>query len=237
MVVALSNAALSCLPTSVARPRYDRAALAPGIVHFGLGNFHRAHLAVYLDDLFNQGRDHDWAIIGAGVMPSDEIMCDRLAPQDYLTTVIEQDAERSAARVIGSMIDFIPPRDTERLHATLLDPAIRIVSLTVTEGGYFLNAATGTVQVEHPDIVNDIQSPDAPRTVFGHIAKALRTRRSRGIAPFTVLSCDNVPHNGSVVRAVVTASCRTIRSCVCPVDRDRGQFSQRHGRPDHARDR
>ena len=203
MAVALNNATLSDLPTSVARPRYDRAALTPGIVHFGLGNFHRAHLAVYLDDLFNQGRDHDWAIIGAGVTPADETMRERLAPQDYLTTVVEQDAERSAARVIGSMIDFIPARDTQRLHATLIDPAIRMLSLTVTEGGYFLNAATGAVQVDHPDIVHDIRSPDSPRTVFGHIAKALRVRRSREVAPFTVLSCDNVPHNGDVVRAVM----------------------------------
>ena len=195
----------SSLSPAIARPRYDRSTLTPGIVHFGVGNFHRAHIAVYLDDLFNQGWDHDWAIIGAGVTSADEAMRARLAPQDYLTTVIEQDAERSAARVIGSMIDFIPPRDTERLHATLIDPAIRIVSMTVTEGGYFLNAASGKVQGDHPDIVHDMQSPDSPRTVFGHIAKALRVRRSRGIAPFTVLSCDNVPHNGNVVRAVVTA--------------------------------
>ena len=204
-IAALSNAILSALPLAVARPRYSRASLSAGIVHFGIGNFHRAHLAVYLDDLFNEGLDHDWAIIGAGVTPSDEAMQARLAQQDYLTTVIEQDADRSTARVIGSMIDFIPPSDTDRLHATLIDPAIRIVSLTITEGGYFLNAATGAIQVDHPDLVHDERTPDAPRTVFGHITKALRFRHSRGIAPFTVLSCDNVPHNGAVVRAVVIA--------------------------------
>jgi mannitol 2-dehydrogenase len=101
-------------------------------LHFGIGNFHRAHQAVYLDDLFNAGRDHDWAIVGAGVLPSDAAGRDRLKDQDYLTTVVEQDAGHMGARVTGSMIDYLTPGDTDTILDRLADPAIRIVSLTIT---------------------------------------------------------------------------------------------------------
>mgnify|MGYP003462731102 FL=1 len=103
------------LRAEVSTPRYSRDSLTAGIVHIGVGNFHRAHLAVYLDDLFNMGLNHDWAIIGAGVMPSDELMREKLAVQDYLTTVVEQDANRSSARVTGPMIDVIPPSERSRM--------------------------------------------------------------------------------------------------------------------------
>lgn len=205
MVVALSQKTLAELPASVQRPAYDRAKLKPGIVHFGVGNFCRAHLATYLDDLFDMGLDHDWGIVGAGVRQSDESMRAGLASQDFLSTVVEQEEAQTKARVIGAMIDFVPPRDVDRLHAALVDPAIRIVSMTITEGGYFLGSTTGAVDLNHPDLLHDAHNPDLPRTVFGHIAKALRIRRTRGVAPFTVLSCDNVPHNGQVTRHVVTA--------------------------------
>ena len=131
----LSLASVGDLNAGVSVPRYSRSSLRAGIVHFGVGNFHRAHLGVYLDDLFNMGLNHDWAIIGAGVMPSDDLMRQKLAAQDYLTTVVEQEASRTAARVTGPMIDFIPTDDRKRLVETMTAPAIRIVSLTVTEGG------------------------------------------------------------------------------------------------------
>ncbi|HZE14476.1 MAG TPA: mannitol dehydrogenase family protein, partial [Mycobacterium sp.] len=108
MAVRLSSRNLGAIGASVPVPAYDRAALRTGIVHFGVGNFHRAHQASYLDALFNTGRDHDWAIIGAGVMPSDEHMRAALAEQDFLSTVVEQEAEANHARVIGSMVDFLP---------------------------------------------------------------------------------------------------------------------------------
>ena len=111
MAVALSLKNLPKLPDGVGRPAYARADLSPGIVHFGIGNFHRAHLQVYLDRLMNAGRDHDWAIVGAGVTPYDVKMRDALAGQDWLSTVVEQSAEKSSAHVTGVMTDFLPPMD------------------------------------------------------------------------------------------------------------------------------
>ena len=184
-------------------PAYARSDLSHGIVHFGVGNFHRAHQAVYLNDLFNKGQDLDWAIIGAGVMPSDDKMREALAAQDFLTTVVEQEAEASSATITGVMLDMIAPPDFDRIIDTLAEPATRIVSLTVTEGGYFIDPATGKFDPEHPAIVADGKNPDAPKTVFGLIIAGLKKRRAAGIAPFTVMCCDNIPHNGAVTRATL----------------------------------
>ncbi|MGE3876252.1 MAG: mannitol dehydrogenase family protein [Parvibaculaceae bacterium] len=210
MPVRLSIANLESLKDKVDVPGYERSALKPGIVHFGVGNFHRAHQAIYLDDLFNLGDSLDWAIIGAGVLPSDEIMREKLASQDYLTTVVEQEAHRNAARVTGPMVDFVPPADRSRLRRTLADPAIRIVSLTVTEGGYFIDSATGEFNERDPAIRRDAGHPDTPATVFGLIVQALADRRRAGIPPFTVMCCDNIPHNGRVTRRTVTGLARLI---------------------------
>ncbi|WP_274425686.1 mannitol dehydrogenase family protein [Chelativorans sp. YIM 93263] len=202
MRIELSTRALDRIASQAAVPNYDRAQLTAGILHFGIGNFHRAHQAVYLDALFNQGRDHDWAIVGAGVLPSDEKMRQLLARQDNLTTVVEQDADRSTARVTGAMIDYLEPGDTAATIAKLADPAIRIVSLTITEGGYFIDAS-GRFDPAHPDIAADGAAPEDPVTVFGLIAAGLKRRRAAGIPPFTVMSCDNIPHNGVVTRNAV----------------------------------
>ena len=205
----LSLVSVRGLRADVSTPRYSRSSLTPGIVHFGVGNFHRAHLAVYLDDLFNMGLNQDWAIIGAGVfLPNDEDMRQRLAAQDYLTTIVEQDANKSSARVIASMIDFIPPADRGRLLKTLADPAIRIVSLTVTEGGYMINPATGLFDAEHPALQRDAKNPDDPTSVFGLILAGLKARKAKGIVPYTVMSCDNLPHNGAVTRNAVVGLAR-----------------------------
>ncbi len=189
--------------SSATTPRYVRENLSPGVVHVGVGNFHRAHQAVYFDRLFNLGRDLDWAIIGAGVMPADARLRDALEGQDWLTTVVEQEADSSSARVIGSMIDFSPVGDTEALVARMADPATRIVSLTVTEGGYFIDSATGAFDPTHEAMRADAAAPNAPSTVFGVILKALRARFDAGTPPFTVMSCDNLPGNGVVARQVI----------------------------------
>ncbi|WP_045390679.1 mannitol dehydrogenase family protein [Falsirhodobacter sp. alg1] len=205
----LSNATLRDLPSHIVTPTYDRSALKAGIVHIGCGNFHRAHMAVYLDDLFGMGLDHDWAIIGAGVRAPDGKMRDVLAAQDYLSTVSELNPDRSETRVIGSMIDFIPVEQTNGpLIAAMTDPAIRIVSLTVTEGGYFIDPKTNTFSPSHPAIQADAAHPDAPETAFGAIIAALKARRAAGTPAFTVMCCDNVPHNGHVTRDAVTGLCR-----------------------------
>ena len=204
MTVTLSDATLSDLPAGVGRPAYDRAAMRPGILHFGLGNFHRAHQARYLDRLMNAGLAADWAILGTGVMAADRQLMQALTPQDWLTTVVEEEAGESAAHVTGPMAGMIAPGDRAGILAALADPAIRIVSLTVTEGGYFVSAETGHFDAAHPAIRADAARPDAPETVFGLIVAGLRARRAAGHAPFTVLSCDNLPHNGAAARAAVT---------------------------------
>jgi len=203
MSVKLSAAALRHLPKGVAAPGYDRAGLRPGILHIGVGNFHRAHQAVYLDDLFAAGRDHDWAIVGAGVREYDTDMRAKLAAQDYLTTVVEQEAHASTVRVTGPMIDFIKPFDVATMLATLARPEIRIVSLTVTEGGYCIDPATQRFDPRHPEIAYDAAHFDAPKSAFGLIAAGLKRRRAAGIAPFTVMSCDNIPGNGHVCENAV----------------------------------
>lgn len=207
MAQALNTTALATLPEGVAGPAYDRARLKAGIVHVGVGNFHRAHMAVYLDRLFGLGEGHDWAIRGAGVRPADAAMRERLAAQDWLTTVVELDPAGLSARVVGSMIDFAPV-EAEATIAAMSDPAIRIVSLTITEGGYYVDAQSGGFDARHPDIVADAALPDAPRTVFGMILAALRRRRAAGVVPFTVMSCDNLPENGHVAERAVTGLAR-----------------------------
>ena len=190
--------------TKVSLPAYDRSALKPGIVHIGLGNFHRAHMAVYLDDLFALGGDHDWAILGAGVRANDAKMREALMAQDCLSTVIELDPSGHSARRVGSMVGFIEVQaDNAALIAAMCDPGVRIVSLTVTEGGYYVDAATGQFDLNAADIVADAADPSRPGTAFGAIIAALRLRKAAGVAPFTVMSCDNLPGNGIVTRNAV----------------------------------
>lgn len=205
----LCNATLSSLPASVARPRYDRTALSPGIVHVGCGNFHRAHMAVYLDDLFQLGLGHDWAITGAGVRDGDARMRDVLAAQDYLSSVIERSPAGVSARIIGAMTGFVPvEKGNGPLIAAMSVAGIKIVSLTVTEGGYYIDPKTGTFGTDHPDIRHDAANPATPDTVFGAIIAALAARRAAGIPAFTVMCCDNLPHNGHVTRDAVVGLAR-----------------------------
>ncbi len=200
MATRLSNANLQEAAKTASIPHYDRTLLKAGIFHFGVGNFHRSHQAVYLDDLFNLGEGHDFALIGAGVRAADEEMRQKLLAQDWLTTVVEQEASQSTARVTGAMIDYVKTADSAAILDALENPAIRIASLTITEGGYFINSATGKFDPHHPDIKADAANLAAPKTVFGLLLAGLVRRRDAGIAPFTIMSCDNIPHNGVVTR-------------------------------------
>ncbi|MGY6703538.1 mannitol dehydrogenase family protein [Roseinatronobacter sp.] len=205
----LSLATLDCLPAHVRVPHYARAQLSPGIVHIGLGNFHRAHQAWYLHRLFDQGVNHDWAIIGAGVRAGDAAMRDRLLAQDCLSTLVELDPSGKSAEVTGAMIGFLPVQDDNTaLIAQMADPAIRIVALTVTEGGYFIDPASGGFDSRHPDIMHDAANPERPRTAFGAMVAALRLRRDRAVGPFTGLCCDNLQGNGAVLRQCVVSLAR-----------------------------
>ena len=207
MTVRLSENTLLHLPEGVAGPAYQRSDVTAGIFHFGVGNFHRAHLATYLDELMNRGLALDWGIVGGGVRPEESTGRAVLAEQQWLSTLVEQSATASRARVIGSMVDFVTPGDASSIIERLSAPDIRIVSLTITEGGYFLDA-DDRFDASHPDLVADAEAPEAPRTVFGLILAALRARRDAGVPPFTIMSCDNIPHNGDVTRGTLTGLAR-----------------------------
>lgn len=200
----LCNATLQTMPEGIVIPTYPREALAPGIVHIGVGNFHRAHQAWYVHRLMQAGKALDWAIIGAGVRDFDSAQRSKLIAQDHLSTLIELDPAGTSAEIIGSMIDFVPIEAGNRpLIAQLSDPRIRIVSLTVTEGGYYLDPADKRFAPTHPEIVYDAHHPEAPRTVFGAIVAALKARQQADSGPFTCMSCDNLPGNGRILKEVV----------------------------------
>ena len=205
----LNDATLQDLPEGIERPRYDRRTLTPGIVHIGVGNFHRAHQAWYVHRLMQQGRAFDWAIVGAGVRPFDAEQRAKLTAQDHMTTLIELDPAGTSVEIVGSMIDYVPVQDGNGpLIERMAQGDIRMVSLTVTEGGYYLDPATNGFDAGHPDIEHDARHPDAPRTAFGAIVAALRVRRDRGVGPFTALSCDNLQGNGAILRQTVVGLAR-----------------------------
>ncbi len=210
MVIKLNYSSLELLPLKVAIPKYERKAIKPGIVHIGVGNFHRAHQAIYLDRLFNLGLDHDWGVLGAGIMPGDEIMRQKLQSQDWLSTIVELDEKGLTARVCGAMIGFVDTTPSRLVNA-LMQPEIRMVSLTITEGGYFVDEKTGGVDFSHPDIQFDIDHPDTPKTVFGILIASLERRRLAGLQPFTVVSCDNLPHNGRMTQQVLVGLAHSIK--------------------------
>jgi len=194
----LANASLDRLPTQVRRPNYDRASILPGIVHLGIGAFHRAHQAVAIDDLLARGAT-DWGIVGASLRSSDT--SDALLPQDGLYTLAVRSGAGTEYRIIGSVLDVVVARADP---ARLADPATRIVSLTITEKGYCHTPQTGELDERHPDIVHDLQHPDAPRSAPGFIVAALSRRLASSTTPFAVLSCDNLSANGHTAKRIVT---------------------------------
>ena len=199
---ALSSRTLPLLSASVATPGYDRGQVRAGIVHLGVGGFHRSHQAMYLDRLMRQGRALDWGVCGVGVLPGDRRMAEVMAAQDCLYTLLVTRPDGSVeARVIGSMVEYLlAPDDPEAVVERMTDPAIRIVSLTVTEGGYNVDAVTGDFDASNEAVRADLEPGAAPATSFGLVTEALVRRRARGTAPFTVMSCDNIPGNGDVAR-------------------------------------
>ena len=198
----LGTATLTSLAGSLPVPSYDRSRVRAGIVHLGVGAFHRSHQAMYVDRLLEQGQAQEWGICGVGVLPSDRRMAEVMAAQDGLYTLVVKHPDGTfEARVVGSIVEYLlAPDDPDRVIEKMADETTRIVSLTVTEGGYNVDPATGQFDAADPDVVRDLQPGAAPRTSFGLVVEALARRRSRGIAPFTVVSCDNIEHNGDVAR-------------------------------------
>ena len=206
----LSEKSLPQLPATVARPAYDRSKVVGSIVHLGIGAFHRAHQAMFTDAVLASG-DLAWGIVGSGIVSSG--MKDALGPQDYLYTLAEMGADSEKLRVIGSVVGvFGGPEDAAAKLAKMSDASTRIVSLTVTEKGYYLDVASGKLQLQAPAVAADLAAPATPKTILGLIVQALKNRKAAGIPPFTVMSCDNLPNNGKLAKAAVLAFAREVNA-------------------------
>lgn len=196
----LSNSTRQALPASVAVPGYDRDRVVPGIVHLGVGAFHRAHQAAYVDDCLAAG-ETDWGIVGVSLRSADTR--DALAPQDGLYTLAVRSSDGESLRVVGSILSMlVAPDHPGAVLAALTDPRTRIVTLTITEKAY-LRAAGGGLDAVHADIVHDLANPHLPKTAHGFLAESLARRRAAGSQPFTVLCCDNLPANGATLRRLL----------------------------------
>lgn len=211
-VIDLANAGehLEGIDPRVEVPTYDRSSLRSGIVHFGIGGFHRAHLAAYLDRLMALGEASDWAITGVGVLPHDRRVVETLRAQGgRYTLVVKHPDGRLEPRVIGSIREtLLAPDGPEAVLDRLTDPAVRIVSLTITEGGYLVNQVTGELDARAESIQADLVPGAVPSSVFGFVVEGLRRRRAAGVPPFAVMSCDNLPGNGHVARRMIVAFAR-----------------------------
>ncbi|PHH39079.1 mannitol dehydrogenase family protein [Pseudomonas putida] len=203
----LNEQNLHRLAPEVQLPAYNLSDTRQGIAHIGVGGFHRAHQAYYTDALMNTGEALDWAICGVGLRAEDRRARDDLKEQDYLFTLFELgDSNDTEVRVIGAIRDMLLAEDgAQALIDKLADPLIRIVSLTITEGGYCIDDSNGEFMAHLPQIQHDLAHPQAPKTVFGFLCAALEKRRGAGIPAFTIMSCDNLPHNGAVTRKALLA--------------------------------
>ncbi|MBX8514199.1 mannitol dehydrogenase family protein [Pseudomonas cichorii] len=203
----LNKQNLSQLGADIARPAYSASETRHGIAHIGVGGFHRAHQAFYTDALMNSGEGLDWSICGVGLRPEDRSVRDALADQDYLYTLYELgDTPDTETRIIASISGMLLAEDDPQvLIDKLASPDIRIVSLTITEGGYCIDDSNGLFMAHLPQIRHDLTHPNTPGTVFGFLCAALARRRAAGIPAFTLMSCDNLPHNGAVTRKALLA--------------------------------
>ncbi len=205
--IKLNQASLSRLPGNVRVPKYDRTQIANGIVHIGVGGFHRSHQAFYLDEYFHQHPGSEWGICGVGLLDIDfdRRMRDALLSQDCLYTLVERSKEGDRARIIGSITRYLfAPNNRQAVIEAMATPECRIVSLTTTESGYYYIEGSGEFDANHPTIQHDLQHPDEPIGTYGYLTAALEKRRKNGLAPFTILSCDNLQGNGNMVRKMLT---------------------------------
>jgi len=200
----LSAATLKSIRADVARPAYDVTKVGVGILHISLGAFHRAHQAVYTDDVLAQ-EGGNWGICGIGAMASDKALIDQLRSQDFLYTVMTR-GDKSTARIVGAMRDaMLMPENPAAVIARLADPSIKILSFTITEKGYCHDPQTGLLNPQHPMIAHDLAHPDAPQSAIGLAVAGLKARFEKGLPSFTVMSCDNLPGNGNKARAIILA--------------------------------
>ncbi|GAA5507558.1 mannitol dehydrogenase family protein [Novipirellula caenicola] len=208
--IPLSQENLPQLSTAIARPTYDRSKLKTGIVHIGVGGFHRSHEAYYTDALMNSGDFSQWGICGVGLREPDRKIATILEQQDYLyTLIVRHPGGKIENRVIGSLVDFMMGiDDPQAVIDRMANPDTKIVSLTITEGGYNVDADSGEFDMANPEAQHDLQNPQQPKLAFGYLTAALRQRRDKGIPAFTVQSCDNIQHNGNLTRKMVLGFAR-----------------------------
>lgn len=213
-MLALTQAALPHLPPGITAPGYDRRVVRPGIAHLSVGNFHRAHQAFSIDRLLSEPGHEGWGLLGIGLLDDagERAKAAAMRAQDGLYTLTRCAADGGITRhVIGAIIEYLhAPDDPEAALARLADPAIRIVTLTITEGGYNQRAHGAGYDLQAPSVVADLASPARPRSAFGFIVEALRRRRALGVRPFTVQSCDNLQENGAVARNAVVSHARAL---------------------------
>lgn len=200
--IALKQENLGLLPPNIKVPSYDRDRVSTSIVHIGVGNFHRSHEAFYTNELMERYGILDCGICGVGLLDYDRRIYNILKDQDGLYTLMIKELDGSvSARVIGSLVEFLfAPENPIAVIEKMANPEIKIISLTITEGGYNLNEATGNFDFSNPVIVEDMKNPTSPKTVFGYLAQALKLRMQRGIAGCTIQSCDNIQGNGDVAK-------------------------------------
>ncbi|MDF7825355.1 mannitol dehydrogenase family protein [Pontiellaceae bacterium B12227] len=198
---------LALLADNIVVPTYDRSRVKAGIVHVGVGGFHRSHEAYYTDALMNENDALEWGICGVGLREADRRMRDTLQEQDFLYTLIVKHPDgKVESRVIGSIVDFmLSVDDPMAVIDKMASEETKIVSLTITEGGYNFHPATGEFMFDNPDVQHDLENPDNPKLVFGYLTAALKKRRAAGLPPFTVQSCDNVQHNGDMTKKMLLA--------------------------------
>jgi mannitol 2-dehydrogenase len=206
MITQLNAANLLRLDPKIQIPKYDRLSVDQSLMHLGVGGFHRAHQALYTDDLLQQDGSSHWGYCGVGLLKHDARIRDVMRAQDCLYTLVERSLEGDKARIIGSIVNFLfAPDDPQKVIEQMASPQTRIVSLTITEGGYYINQATGELDEKNPDLQYDLAHPHEPRCSFGYLLEALDRRRQRGLAPFTIMSCDNIQSNGAVAKKMLTA--------------------------------
>jgi mannitol 2-dehydrogenase len=202
--IPLSNATLGLHSQRIDVPTYDRSTLQCGVVHIGAGNFHRAHQAMYFDDLARSGISKQWGVTGVS-LHSREVK-DLLSAQDGLYTVVQRGHDRQTARVVGSIGSYhYAPNDGAKVRAALADPQTHVVSLTITGNGYFLDPVSREFDADHPDVRADLVASDSFTTAWAYLAEALERRRRAGSAPFTVLCCDNIPDDTQAARTALVS--------------------------------
>ncbi len=208
----MNTIATHALPASVTTPRYQRSKIKPKMIHLGFGAFHRAHQALYTDELLSKN-DSDWGYCEVNLFGGEQLI-QQLRQQNHLYTVMEKGADKTTAHVVGSVCQSLHPNldGAQGILLEMADPIVNIVSMTITEKGYCIDPITGQLDTDNELIKHDLAQPSEPKSAIGYIVEALRLRRQHGIAPFTVMSCDNLQENGRVAKAAVLGFARLMNN-------------------------